>query len=145
MFGRSRLARAGAGRIAGLRHEAVDHAVELHAVVEVALDQRLDLRDVLRRDVGPHLDDRAAINRVEIEQLVLGSSGGRRGESGGGGSASDETATVDTHIASLVSLFAAREGALERVGGLGRREGGNIAAKSGDLAHESSAYMAKPH
>ena len=119
--------------------------MELHAVVEVALDQRLDLRDVLRRDVGPRLDDRAAVDRVEIEQLVLGSSGGRRGESGGGGSASDETAAVDTHIPSQVSLFAARERALERVGGLGRRESGNIAAKSGDLAHESSAYMAQPH
>ncbi len=41
-----RAALAGPGRVAGLRHEAGDDAVEHDAVVELVSDQLLDLRDV---------------------------------------------------------------------------------------------------
>ena len=51
--GQVRAASAGAGRIAGLRHEAVDDAMEHDAVIKALLRQRLDLRDVLGREVGP--------------------------------------------------------------------------------------------
>ena len=43
-------------RIAGLRHEARDHAVELEAVVEALLGELLDPLDVLGREIGPQLD-----------------------------------------------------------------------------------------
>ena len=49
---------AGAVGIAGLGHEAVDHAMEDDAVVLVLERQLLDLRDVLGREVGAHLDRR---------------------------------------------------------------------------------------
>ena len=48
--------RAGAGGIAGLRHEAVDDAVEHHAVIEALARELLDARDMVRREVGPQLD-----------------------------------------------------------------------------------------
>ena len=48
----SRAAGAGAGRIAGLRHEARYDAVELDPVVKAAPGQRLDLRHGLGREVG---------------------------------------------------------------------------------------------
>jgi hypothetical protein len=60
-------ARAGAGRVTRLRHEAVDDAVERHAVVEATPCQRLDLRDMLRRQVGAHFDDDAAGRHVEVK------------------------------------------------------------------------------
>ena len=47
---------AGAVRAAGLRHEAVDDAVEDDAVVEALAHQFLDARDVAGREVGTHLD-----------------------------------------------------------------------------------------
>ena len=48
------------GDVAGLRHEAVDHPVEHHAVVGAGARQLLDAGDVLRREVGPQRDlDRA--------------------------------------------------------------------------------------
>ena len=43
--------------IAGLGHEAVDHAMEDDAVVEAFAHQLLDARDVAGREVGPQLDD----------------------------------------------------------------------------------------
>ena len=64
-------AAAGAGRIAGLGHEAVDHAVEHDAVVEMLADQRLDLRHVVRREVGPQLDRDPAVLGVEIDRIVV--------------------------------------------------------------------------
>src|SRR4051794_41490875 len=44
-------AAAGAGRIPGLGHEAVDHAMEHDAVIEALPGELLDARDVLRREV----------------------------------------------------------------------------------------------
>src|SRR4051794_11678685 len=55
-----RAAAAGAGRIAGLRHKALDHAVERYAVVKALARERLDAFDVAGREVGAQLDDDAA-------------------------------------------------------------------------------------
>src|SRR2546423_6585577 len=44
---------ARAMRAAGLRHEALDHAVERDAVVEAFVGKRLDALDMLRREAGP--------------------------------------------------------------------------------------------
>src|SRR2546421_244837 len=52
----ARPAGAGAVRAAGLRHEAVDDAVEHDSIVETFVHQRLDALDMLRRQVGPKLD-----------------------------------------------------------------------------------------
>ncbi len=70
MFGQIGMAHAGAGRIAGLRHEAVDDAMEDDAVVEAALGQGLDLRDMLWRKIGPQLDRDAAVLGVEIDGVL---------------------------------------------------------------------------
>ena len=53
-------AHAGAGRIAALRHEAGDHAVEHHAVVKAFVRQFGDPLDMARRKVGAQLDDDVA-------------------------------------------------------------------------------------
>ncbi len=50
-------AHAGAGWIAALRHEAIDHAVEHHAVIEAFRSQLGDALDMARRKVGTQLDD----------------------------------------------------------------------------------------
>ena len=50
--------------VAGLRHEAVDHPVEHHAVIGPGPRQRLDPLHVLRRDLRQQLDlDRALGSR----------------------------------------------------------------------------------
>src|SRR5689334_14098177 len=48
-----RAARTRAGRIAGLRHEARNDAVEDDAVVKALRGKRLDAFDVLRREIWP--------------------------------------------------------------------------------------------
>ena len=53
-------AHAGAGRVARLGHEAVDHAVEDDAVIEAGLGQLGDLRHMLGRQVGPQRDGEGA-------------------------------------------------------------------------------------
>ena len=60
-----RSARAGAVRAAGLRHESVDDAVKHDAVVEFLGDELLDMRDMARREVGPHLDHHGPLRRLE--------------------------------------------------------------------------------
>ena len=68
--------------IAGLRHEAGDDPVKHDAVVEMAGDERLDLLDVLGRDVGQQLDDDVAVLGLQIESVggrVVG-EGRQRGE-----------------------------------------------------------------
>src|SRR5690606_7635391 len=64
----------GAGRVAALSHEAVDHAVEDHAVVESFARQLLDAADMTRRDVGAQLDHhRPVLERQDQETLgILG-------------------------------------------------------------------------
>ena len=63
-------AAAGAGRVAALRHEALDDAVEGRVVVEALLGERLHPLDVLRREVGPELDDDAAGGEVHEERVL---------------------------------------------------------------------------
>ena len=62
---------AGALRAAGLRHEAVDHAMEDDAVVKALAHQFLDARDMAGREVGTHLDDDVALGGFEL-QCVFG-------------------------------------------------------------------------
>ena len=58
-----------------------DDAMEHNAVVELALHQRLDLRDVLGRPVGPQTDDNLAVLGRENDRIV-GVFGGPRGGNG---------------------------------------------------------------
>jgi LysR family glycine cleavage system transcriptional activator len=53
-------AHAGAGRIAALRHEAGDDAVEDDAVIEAFAGEALDLIDMVGCEVGPQRDDDVA-------------------------------------------------------------------------------------
>ena len=85
------MARAGAGRVAGLGHEARDDAVEDDAVIETLLHQRLDLRHVLGGEIGPQADRDAPVLGVEIDNVLrVGAlresraSEGERGASHGG-------------------------------------------------------------
>src|SRR5476651_406361 len=57
--------------IAGLRHEAVDHAMEHDTVVFALARELLDLRHVRGREVGTHLDDDAAVLEVDVERVFL--------------------------------------------------------------------------
>src|SRR5450631_2563893 len=64
---------AGALRTAGLRHEAIDHAVEHDAVVKTPAHQFLDPRDVSRRKIGPHFDGHRPLCGFE-DQSIFGIS-----------------------------------------------------------------------
>ena len=63
--GQVRSAGAGAGRVAALRHEAVDHAVKDDAVVKSVLGQRGDALDMAGGEIGTELDHHRA--GVEFE------------------------------------------------------------------------------
>jgi hypothetical protein len=67
----ARAAAPGAGRIAGLGHEAVDHAVEDDAVVEALSGQLADSRHVPGRQLGQQLDLDRAVGQLH-HQHVLG-------------------------------------------------------------------------
>src|SRR5262249_11358186 len=71
-----RAAGAGAFGAAGLRHEAVDDAVEDNAVVEALARQRLDALDVLGRQVRAQGDDHIALGRVHDECVLWVFDGG---------------------------------------------------------------------
>ena len=60
---------AGAVRTAGLRHEAVDDAMEDDAVVEAVAHQFLDPRHVARREVGPHRDHHLALGGLQHHRV----------------------------------------------------------------------------
>ena len=64
-----RAAGSGAFRAAGLRHEALDHAMEDDAVVETFADQLLDMRDMAGREIGAHLDDDGTLGRLQRHVL----------------------------------------------------------------------------
>src|SRR6266536_2830787 len=67
---------AGAVRTSGLRHEAVDHAMENDAVVKSFAHQLLDPRDMVWREVGPHLDGDGALGGFK-DQSIFGGSNAR--------------------------------------------------------------------
>ncbi|MCY1548454.1 hypothetical protein D9M68_845680 [compost metagenome] len=54
-------------RAAGLGHEAFDHAVEHDAVIKAFARQLLDMGDMVRRQVGAHLDDDIALGGFDDE------------------------------------------------------------------------------
>ena len=56
--------------VAGLRHEAGDHAVERHVVVEVLARELLEALGVLGREVVAQLDDDAAVLGVDEEGVL---------------------------------------------------------------------------
>ena len=69
--GKLRSAHAGAGRVAALRHEAVDHAMKHDAVIKAFLGQRGDAFDVAGRQIRAQLDDDiAAAIECEGERFV---------------------------------------------------------------------------
>ena len=76
--------RAGAGGIAGLRHEPGDHPVEDDPVVEALAGQLLDARHVLGREVGAQLDHHAAALEIYVQHVFqILSVGGAADEQGG--------------------------------------------------------------
>ena len=93
--------------VAGLRHEAGDHAVERHVVVEAVARQLLDALGVLRRDVVAQLDDDAAVFGVE-QHGVLRIEPGRQlhlRESGrGADERDDDSENADHSIDDLPGL-----------------------------------------
>src|SRR3954465_2838468 len=68
----ARSARSGSLWTPGLRHEAVDHAMEYDAVVEAFVDQRLDALDVFGREVGPQLDHDGAFGGLQRQLFSVG-------------------------------------------------------------------------
>ena len=64
--------------VAGLRHEAVDHAVERHVVVIAVARELLDALGMQGREVGPQLDDDAALGGVDDDRILLVEAGGKR-------------------------------------------------------------------
>ncbi len=61
-------AHAGSGRVAALRHEARDHPVEHHAVIETFAGQFRDPLDMAGREIGAQLDDDiAALSVAAVE------------------------------------------------------------------------------
>jgi hypothetical protein len=70
---------AGAMGAAGLRHEAIDHAVEYDPVVEALADELLDMSDVVWREIGAHANDDRALRRLECEGVAFIRHGGLLG------------------------------------------------------------------
>src|SRR3546814_5951392 len=68
-IGLVRAAGAGAGRIAALRHEAGDDAVEDDAVVKAFVGELADPRDVLRGEIGARSEEHTS----ELQSLMRNS------------------------------------------------------------------------
>ena len=68
-IGKLGAARARAGRVAGLRHETVDDAVEHDAVVKALARERLQPLDMVRREIGPKLDRHGAVLQLKEERI----------------------------------------------------------------------------
>ena len=64
--------------VAGLRHEAVHHAVERHVVVIAVARELLDALGMLGREIGAQLDDDAALGGVDHDRILLVETGGKR-------------------------------------------------------------------
>jgi hypothetical protein len=63
--------------VAGLRHEARDHAVERHVVIILVARELLDAFGMLGREVGPQLENDAAHIGID-DDGVLGIGTGRQ-------------------------------------------------------------------
>src|SRR6266478_7792643 len=57
-------------RVAGLRHEPVDHAMEYYPVIKPLAHQPLDLGAGGRRQIGPQLDDDAPCGNVQVNRIL---------------------------------------------------------------------------
>src|SRR3954454_25191025 len=64
---------AGALRTTGLRHEALDHAMEDDAILKTFTHQLLDARDVTGREVWPHFNGDASLRGIQ-DQSIFGDS-----------------------------------------------------------------------
>src|SRR6202041_2700193 len=77
--------------VAGLRHEAVHHAMKWHVVVIAFAGQLLQTLGVLRRDIGAELDDDASLGGVDDDGVLLVETGRKRlGDGGGPAQQADE-------------------------------------------------------
>ena len=56
--------------VAGLRHEAVDDAVEHDAVIGAFARQFLDARDMAGRQIGQQFDDDIALGRLHDQRVL---------------------------------------------------------------------------
>ena len=70
ILGRSESAHPGAGGIARLRHETVDHPMEDEAIVEAALRQGLDLGHMFGGEIGPQQNRDPAVLGVKIDRVL---------------------------------------------------------------------------
>src|SRR6266702_603745 len=75
---------AGAMGTAGLGHESLDHPMKYDPVVEALSHELLDPRDMIGREVRPHLDGDGALRGLE-NQSVFGDSHARFSMGSGGG------------------------------------------------------------
>src|SRR5262249_20953608 len=66
-----RAARAGAGGIARLRHEAWDHAMEHDPVVETLAREFLDARDMAGREIGAQRNDHGPRLQIHDDGVFL--------------------------------------------------------------------------
>ena len=81
--------------VAGLRHEARDHAMERHAVVEAVARELLQPRGVVGREVVAQLDDDAPLRGVDQERVLRVGAGRKSfGPCARGGVASGSAATT---------------------------------------------------
>src|SRR4029079_10806002 len=65
----TRTTHAGASRIAGLRHEAIDDAMKHHAIIKAFAGELLDPRAMTWRQVWPHADLHRASRGVEDQDV----------------------------------------------------------------------------
>ena len=78
-IGKLRPTLARARGIAGLRHEALNHAVEDNAIVKALTGQRLDPLNMGGRNGGEHLNSNAAARRqIEHQHIFKVRRNGRR-------------------------------------------------------------------
>jgi hypothetical protein len=71
--------------VAGLRHEAVDHAMERHIVVKMVARKLLEPLRVIGRDIVAQFDEDASLRGIEDERVLWIQPGRQRlGGLGGG-------------------------------------------------------------
>ena len=76
--------------VAGLRHEAVHHAMERHVVVIALARELLEALGMLGREVGAQLDDDAALGGVDHQRVLRIDAGGKFRRLREGGRRADE-------------------------------------------------------
>src|ERR1700694_2479481 len=64
--------------IAGLSHETSHYTMERHVIVKAFASEQLDLLSVFRREIGPQLNDDAALGGVDDDRILLVEIGRKR-------------------------------------------------------------------